>query len=46
MGFFSRFFSDEPGTADAPVIESDGRPEYEQATTIDYVLVMMETGKV
>jgi hypothetical protein len=46
MWFFSKFFSDEPGSADAPVIESDDSPESQQAPVIDYVLAMMETGKI
>jgi hypothetical protein len=46
MGFFSKFFSGEPGLADAPAIESDVIPDTPQPPVIDYVMAMMETGKV
>jgi hypothetical protein len=46
MGFFSRFFSDEPGFADAPVIDADDPVESSVSPLIDYALAIMETGKI
>lgn len=46
MGFFSRFFSEEAGVCDAPVIADDESSGGTEPVAFDYLLAMMETGKL
>lgn len=46
MGFFSRFFSDEAGAADAPVVSEKDSFQEADPVAFDYLLAMMETGKI
>lgn len=45
MGFFSRFFSDDPGVADAPVIDDNATDSLSEPVLCDFTLTLMETGK-
>lgn len=46
MGFFSRFFSDEPGAADAPIIVDNGTNNLPYEALNNFAMTLMETGKI
>jgi hypothetical protein len=46
MGLFSSFFSDEPGAADAPIIDDNSNGTPAEPALCDFALILMETGKI
>lgn len=46
MGFFSKFFSDDAGAADAPVITSADDSTPVASLMLDCAVALMETGKI
>jgi len=46
MGAFARFFSDDAGDEDAPIVPDENSTEESRVVPFDYLLAMMETGKI